>query len=424
MRSVLPRSVASSSLLRLGKDIRRTVKHYLHENNGYRRKVASLRPAGTPKGTVLLSRMHRPFFLKRGSTLPAIHQNFWEIRQMATIFLDLGYSVDVVHYLNKAFVPEKDYSLLIDVKWNLERLAPLLNKDCIKILQPVTAHPLFQSTAELGRLLALQQRRGVTLKPWRQDPLNWAIEHADFGIFTGNAFTMNTYSYANKPLYRIPCATPFLYPSPESKDFARCRNRFLFMAGTGMVHKGLDRVLEAFTEMPECTLIVCGRVEKEEDFVRAYRKELYETANIHLLGWVDVSSREFQELADSCIALIHPSCSEGGATSVVACMHAGLIPIASVESAIDIRPEFGVVLKTSSIEEIREAMQGIAGLSPRRLQEMAQAAWREARDNHSPETFTKEYTRLMSDVLAKGKVPSPSQNIVAQTPVYSSPNQY
>jgi glycosyltransferase involved in cell wall biosynthesis len=403
MRSFLHRWMTHSSLLGLVGDVQRTAKHYIYEDNGFRRGIVALKPAGRSKGNILISRNHRCFFLKRGEGIPTRHQSHWEVHQIARIFLNLGYSVDAIHYLNNTFVPQKDYSLFMDVKWNLERLSPLLNEDSVKVLQPVTTHPLFQAAAELRRLQELQKRRGVALHPRRQDPCNWAIENADCALFTGNEFTMSTYRYANKPLYRIPCATPFLYPSPEGKDYERCRNRFLFMGGVGMVHKGLDRVLEAFASMPHLSLTICGPVEKEQDFVRAYRKELYETENIRLVGWVDVSSQTFQELANSCVALLHPSCSEGGATSVVNCMHAGLIPIASGESSVDISSEFGIVLKDSSIEEISHAAQSIARLPARRLEEMGQAAWREARENHSCEKFVEEFTKLVSCILAEGK---------------------
>ena len=169
-----------------------------------------------------------------------------------------------------------------------------------------------------------------------------------------------------------------------------------------MVHKGLDRVLEAFAAMPHLSLLICGPVEKELDFVKAYRKELYETENIRLVGWIDVSSQEFADLASSCVAMLHPSCSEGGATSVVACMHAGLIPIASVESEVDISPEFGVILKESSIQEIRAAVQSIAHFSPLALRAMAQNAWQRAREEHSPDIFIKECTALYARLLSAG----------------------
>jgi hypothetical protein len=51
-----------------------------------------------------------------------------------------------------------------------------------------------------------------------------------------------------------------------------------------MVHKGLDLVLEAFADMPEYHLTVCGPIQKEQDFERAYYRELYQVPNIRRLA--------------------------------------------------------------------------------------------------------------------------------------------
>ncbi len=67
-------------------------------------------------------------------------------------------------------------------------------------------------------------------------------------------------------------------------------------------------VLDAFADMPDHKLYICGPIEKEIDFEKAYYKELYESSNIHALGWVDVSSPEFIEISNKCLALIYSSC--------------------------------------------------------------------------------------------------------------------
>ncbi len=88
----------------------------------------------------------------------------------------------------------------------------------MKILHITGAHWLFQNQAEYTRLLALQQRRGVTLNPRRIAPAIAGIEHADCATILGNQFTMGTFRYAGKPLYRIPLSTTIQYPWPEEKN--------------------------------------------------------------------------------------------------------------------------------------------------------------------------------------------------------------
>ena len=60
-----------------------------------------------------------------------------------------------------------------------------------------------------------------------------------------------------------------------------------------MVHKGLNLVLEAFSQLPDYNLIVCGPVEKDKDFENAYFKELYQLPNIKTLGFVALDSKDF-----------------------------------------------------------------------------------------------------------------------------------
>ena len=341
--------------------------------------------------------------------MPTSHTHYWESWQMAKTFLELGYSVDVINYTNDAFLPDKDYAFFVDVRRNIERLAPLLNPDCVKILHIDTAHWLFHMTAQCQRLSALKQRRGMTLSPVKIVNPNRAIEQAGYATMLGNEFTMSTYRYANKPIYRIPISATHLYPWPEEKDFSGCRRRFLWLGSDGLVHKGLDLVLDVFSQMPDYHLTICGPVGREKDFERAYYKELYETPNIHTVGWVDISSPQFVEIVNRNVGLIYPSCSEGQSGGVVTCLHAGLIPIVSRESGVDVSAEFGVSLNTCSLEEIRDAVRQVSNLPSQQLQRMARKAWEFARAHHIRERFTEEYRKAIVKIMDHRRVPREPQ---------------
>ncbi|MCX7592790.1 MAG: glycosyltransferase [Fischerella sp.] len=362
-------------------------------------RVVSLKPEQPSQGNVLLSYRIEPFFLKPGEPLPNDHTWYWECRQIAQTFLDLGYCVDVIQFHNHKFIPQKDYAFFIDIRHRLEPLSKLLNQDCIKILHSDTAHILFHNTAELNRLLALQQRRGITLSPKRFEPSNLGIEHADCAVVLGNEFTINTFRYANKPIYRVPISTPEVYPWPEEKDFETCRKHFLWFGSGGFVHKGLDLVLDAFVEMPDYHLTICGPINQEKDFEQAFYKELYNTPNIHTFGWIDISSPKFIEIANSCVGIIYPSCSEGGGGCVITCMHAGLIPIVSYEASVDVHEDFGVTLKESSVAEIKNSIRAIANLPASKLKMMARNAWEYVRANHTREKFAESYRKTVDNII-------------------------
>ena len=365
----------------------------MEETVWYDNRCISLKPEGPQRGNVLLSYINDPFYLKPGEALPNSHTHYWESLQIAKAFLDLGYGVDIIRYSNHSFVPAKDYSFIIDARTNLERLSPLLNKDCVKIMHLDTAHWLFHSTAQHRRLWELQQRRGITLHPWKTVTPNWGIEHADCATILGNDFTINTYQYAKKPIYRLRITTPVLYPWSE-KDFDACRKRFLWFGSAGLVHKGLDLVLEAFAEMPEYHLTVCGPIDGEKAFQEAYHRELYQSPNIETVGWVDISSPKFRKIVNSCLALIYPSCSEGQSGAVVTCMHAGLIPLISFQSGVDVH-EFGVLLKDCSINEIKDSIRSLADLSVHELKSMARRTWEYARTNHTREKFAEDFRKII-----------------------------
>ena len=128
-------------------------------------------------------------------------------------------------------------------------------------------------------------------------------------------------------MFEVPNPSAVSYPWFEDKDFAAARTRFLWIGSRGLVHKGLDLVLEAFARMPEVHLTVCGPIHEEPAFEAAFRRELYETPNIETLGWVDIASPAFAELLKRTVALVYPSAAEACCGTVVNSMQAGLIPV-------------------------------------------------------------------------------------------------
>jgi len=394
----------------------RPIKYRLQSNNLYKllykvtnsrknttpldRRVILLKPEKTSQGNVLLSFINEPFLLTPDQAgVYGQHTHYWASLEIAKTFLDLGYCVDVIRWNNNKFMPQKDYSFFIDARLNLERIGPLLRKDCIKMMYIETAHWLFHMSAQYRRLLALQQRKGITLSPHKTVSPNWGIEHADCATILGNEFTISTYSYANKPLHCVPAISPVVCPWPEEKDFEACRKRFLWFGSGGLVHKGLDLVLDAFTEMPEYHLTVCGPIEQEKDFEQAFYHELYRTPNIHTVGWVDASSPQFLEITKHCVGMIYPSCSEGQSGGVATCLHAGLIPIISYESGMNV-DGFGFILKNCSIENIKDSVRMVASLSAQELKERARCAWDFARANHTREKFVEEFRKVVARIMS------------------------
>jgi glycosyltransferase involved in cell wall biosynthesis len=357
-------------------------------------------PSKVPvKGRVLLSYTTLPF-VSPGSL--GGHSNRWECRRIAQIWNKKGFEVDIVDISNASFIPKKKYSYCIDVENGLERLTPLVGEKCVKIYHITSAYWKFQNDAEAKRLADIHSRRGCDLSPRRKLPPSKNIELADIASMIGNDFTESTYAFAGKKIVRIPISTTHTFPSPEGKDFERIRRNYIWLGGAGMAHKGLDLVLEAFAAMPEYSLTIFGK--KDSDFADCYKKELFETPNIRYAGMIDMGSEAFSSIIQDSLGLVFPSSSEGSSGGVVTSLHAGLIPIISRESGVDV-PGFGTILQSNSIEEIQKEVRKLSSSSPEELLRRALTAWKFANEKHTKDRFSHAYEKFVDDLISGTLIP-------------------
>lgn len=316
---------------------------------------------------------------------------------MADAFLDRDYDVEVIQFDNLAFRPRAEYRVLVSARTNLERLADRAAGNPLTIAHLDTSHYVYNNRAAYERVFALQQRRGITSRSIRLIEANAAIERAALGTVLGNRdFTLTTYAYAGKPLYPLPVPAA---PLPWlDRDYETARRRFLWLGSAGFVHKGLDLVLEAFAATPDLALTVCGPLAQDAEFTTQFERELYRTPNVHAHGWVDVGGAGMVEIARRTIAFIYPSCAEGQAGSAVIAMHAGLVPIVTPQTGIDVG-DFGVLLRDSGIAAIADAVQYVANLPIAELRDRSRAAWEYAQRHHTAAAYRAAYDAVLDTVL-------------------------
>jgi glycosyltransferase involved in cell wall biosynthesis len=416
--SVYKKSTQALSLPSVNK-LKKAAEKFVKRTEIYFRdsRVVTLRPQGTTRGRVLLSYLLDPFVVDWDRLAPndpiRWHSNAWECREIAQTFLDKGFIVDATNFTNHVFDPRSSYDVLIDTRRNIERLGGSVGESCLKIFHVDTANTVFGNMAEYRRLLGIQERRGVTLQPRRIDTPNRGMELADVATVLGNKFTMETFSFTKTPMHRIPLSSPLDVPFPARKNFDQVRRSFVWIGSSGLVRKGLDVILEAFAQMPNFDLYVCGSIGKragksrmgawfdiEEDFEAAYYRELYETPNIHTLGWIDTNSAAFADIADRCVGMAYASCAEGQCGGVITCMHWGLIPVISYESGVDV-DDHGFLFDSCSIEDIKRKVQQVAALPATELEDRARATWRYARAHHTRQNFARVYRETVSRIMAQ-----------------------
>lgn len=366
-------------------------------------------PPGTPvRGDALVAYIADAFLLKTGpepideSLVPHSHTHWWESLQIVQTFLELGYRVDAVSWLNTNFVPQKAYDVALDVRILLEHWAPDLPPSCVKILHAETAHWSWHNPAQQQRLEQLWARRGrQSVAPNKLIEENRALETADAVTVIGERaeWVQGSYRRDGVELYPIPISTPLTWPRLE-RDFEQARRRFVWFGSAGLVHKGLDLVLEAFAGMPELQLTVLGPIDRERDFEREYWRELYQTPNIHLHGWIDIKSRDFVEVMSQHLAVVFPSCSESQNGGIITCMHAGLVPVLSHETGVPLAPSYGRLLEDCSIETIQATVRALAAQQPAELEAISDAAREYAREHHTRRRFAEAYRSAIEQILA------------------------
>ncbi len=364
-------------------------------------RIARLEPSGERIGRAVVSYVIDPYLAGAAENISHAHTQDWESWTIGRTLADLGFSVEAMHWTNRRFVPAGPRDLLIDARCNLERLAPAVGPACVKIFHAETAHWRVSDEAQLRRLAELEARRGIRLTRTRLVGENHGIETADAGVVLGNEWTLASYRPFGKPLFRVPISNAFSYPSPAGRDFDASRQRFLWFGGVGFVHKGLDLVLEACAGHPGLELAVAAPLDREPDFVAAFAAELYRSPNVRPLGWLDVGSEGFQRIAAQTVGMIFPSCSEGGGGSAVTAMHAGLIPLVTRETSLDVEPSFGVLLPDAGVETIRASALEIATRPAAELEAMAVAGWRRANAVHTRAAFAVNYRRALLDILGR-----------------------
>ena len=389
-------------------ELRRAVKTSMadREQKWSSQRLVSLSAVGPERGRALFSYRIAGFLLPSHDPRIQIHTHYWQSVQMVRTLTELGYTVDVIDYSNTSFQPVETYHVFIDVRHNMERLAERLGKDCLKIFHLDSAHLLAHNSAEAQRLLDLLGRRGVTLPPQRHEPPNCGIDFADYATANAGEFSLSTFRNARIPIYPLPAPAAHTLDWPPAKDWAACRTRFVWLGSSGLVHKGLDLVLEAFAKMPNCHLTVCAPIDQEQKFKQAYHRELYATLNIETVGWIEMGSTAFQEIMRRSAAVVYPSCSEGLSTSTIECMHAGLLPIVTYETGVPVG-DFGFQISPCTVARIQQLVHQVTQLPLAELKHRSELAWKFARTHHTQETFTHAYREALEDILTRHQRSSP-----------------
>lgn len=350
------------------------------------------RLAGSPK--VLISYTVNPFISKKKS-----HTNSQESMIIVDLFDHLGYQVDVIHYTNIKKLNYSDYDIIFGFGEPFENSFHDMCCKIKRIYYATGAHVFHQNPAETDRVIKFNQIYNANLLPQRIVPWCWTLSSSfsDYLVVIGNEWTVSTYrKFTNKPVLAVN-ATALINKSSSiiKRDFSSARKNFLWFGSAGLIHKGLDLCLEYFAKHPDYTLHICGP--KEPEFFRVMQASL-QKENIVYHGFIDVSSEKFIDITSRCLFAIMPTCSEGQATALLTAMGAGLIPIATRYTGINIE-KFGYLISSLDTDAICSAIKTAQEQNVETLQEKSKTSMEYIQNNHTVDKFKKRLSRQLAKCL-------------------------
>jgi glycosyltransferase involved in cell wall biosynthesis len=219
----------------------------------------------------------------------------------------------------------------------------------------------------------------------------------------GNSVLDKTFNHCSNKIRKLCTTATDDNVELVQKDWQKARSAFLYFAGTGWVHKGLDLVVEAFLQEPGLTLhIAASEVGKDSEFYQIYGREIEAAGNIIVHGFINPHSPQFYGLTRSCVAVIIPSCFDQCSGGAVHCMHHGLLPILTPTAGVDIHhilPSLEGETDAELIDAIRKMCHEVSQMSEVELEDLSYAFWKYARTHHTHSSYSQALSRVLDELI-------------------------
>ncbi|TAE73016.1 MAG: glycosyltransferase family 1 protein [Bacteroidetes bacterium] len=354
--------------------------------------------------TALLSYITYPFIKQ----IEYKHTNHAECFMIAEALNKLGYNVDIIDWNNTMAIDYKIYDLIFGFGEPLENFYMHEDVNTLKakkVLYMTGLHGFTVSQLSMQRLKDVYSKTKINMFRSARYVTNLHIFQNNFSdaiINLGNKFVANTYQkYFDNPIYSMPASFHKTYsPNLSEKDFDKSKNHFLWFGSNGIVHKGLDILLEIFKKREDIYLHVCGANSWEKEFFEYYNNVFSNRKNIINHGFIDINSQDFKSILDNCAFTIFPSIGEGGCASVVTAMgNGGLIPIVSLNCGLDVE-EFGFVTDEITEHSFEVLINLSLELTTNEIRTKSEKTYKYVNENHSMQMYRNNIFNHLKNILS------------------------
>lgn len=358
----------------------------------------------------LLAYLRAPFE-RAADVATAAHPNWEQSIIIADVLGELGYRVDVVGPLDEPDATADRYDVLIGELASFTRCLPLIAPSGRRIYLATRRHPWWEYESVHRHLAEFRERSGVRLdnplsRDWYAEAAR-GVAQADAVVSIGSPSCAATYDREGIPVVPVGNTALFHARVPaEDRDYSQARRHFLWLGSGPLANKGLAPVLSAFGRTPDLHLWVCGPLAsiKEARTVWALRRHLFESGNIHPVGWIDVRSAPFATLLRTCGFIVSASYSESLSSSVVLGVANGLVPVVAPEVGVECA-DYGVPAEHPREDEMAVAIRHAAALPADELRRRSERAMAAGARQFAPAVFRQRFLDAMRQVLGEHAPP-------------------
>jgi glycosyltransferase involved in cell wall biosynthesis len=353
---------------------------------------------------VLISYITKPFAIGMSYE----HSNLLECYTAAEIFHNLGFCVDVVEHSINRKIDYSQYEIIYGMGPALERsFYSQEGTGPYRIFYATGCNPIYSDVVTTLRARDFYEKhKRLLMKSVRivLQSQHAQILLADTVIVLGNEFVLNTYkNYDPDGVERYTRLNAFyndVYDiNLENKDYSNAKRHYLWFGSGGLLHKGLDILLDIFSQRNDVYLHICGAFMQERGFLDYYKRLFSNSNNIINHGFVKMESEDFKILMDTCGYVLSPSVSEGGAVALLNTMaNGGLVPIITKSSGLDME-DYGWVIEKHDINMFNNAIDQAVLLDNKKLKEKAIRVKAYVRHNYIYENYKQNLYMMIQNKL-------------------------
>jgi hypothetical protein len=290
------------------------------------------------------------------------HQNNDEIILLIKSLNLNGYKVDLIDREFIGAIPEKEYDIFIGLAAGnsgvlFNKIAEQLTRTIIIPLclgpYPLISNKMINSRYKFfykrNKLIDPLSRNTTPMRMITKIDFDITVKISDYLLVIGEkkSFSSKSYSKTNKPIFNY---FPYIQKRIFKLDSKKNLNNFICFAGNGFIVKGVDLVVDIFLDFPHLNLEIYGPA-SDSLFLEHYSDKIKNSRNIKFQGFIDIGSKEFENVCNRNSFQIFLSCSEGMATSVLTCMTYGIVPIITYQTSID-ADLFGFIVNEDDPQKI------------------------------------------------------------------------